>query len=109
MKDLADQQEAKNPHPFSFRLFLLTGRYTMSNFAGRPIWEMKKEGEAWKSQQRTYFCSNLTPAKKMPIIKRATNDNVFPAHSNRSQTAGNHWTVIATIMEPLLVSDKTAL
>lgn len=75
---------------FNFILFLPTGRYTMSNFAGGISWGMEKEGEPWKSRKGVYFCSNLTPAKKMTVIKRTTNDNIYPAHSNRSPTASNH-------------------
>lgn len=51
----------------------------------------------WKRKVRptsprkwAYFCSNLTHARKMTIIKRTKNDNIYPAHSNRRQAASNH-------------------
>lgn len=42
--------------------------------------EWEKESEAWKFQ---------IPAKKVTIIRRATDDNVYPAHSTEVKTVSN--------------------
>jgi len=88
LKDLAYQQDIKKTL-FNFISFLPTGRYAISNFAEGISWRVEKEDEAWKSQKGAHFCNNLTCAKKMTVTKRTANDNVYPAHSNRSQRASN--------------------
>lgn len=84
---------------FNFIFFILTGRYTMSNFAGGIIWGMGKGKESLEVPDS---------CKESDYLRRATDNNINPAYSNRSQDSQQQpWTVI--VMEPLLVSDKTAL
>lgn len=79
----------RQKNPFQFHIVSFDRQIHDEQFAGGISWGVEKEGEAWKSQKGADFCSNLTHIKKMTIIKKATNDNIYPTHSNRSQAASN--------------------